>query len=829
MLWTGQAISRVHNQHFGGNMGTIVQDVRVALRMLRKNPAFSAVVVLTLALGIGANTAVFSIVNSFLFSPLPVRDSGRLIVMAYEDPKAAFPHEVSNADLRDFEAHSEVTSDMTAFLVNFAGLSTGDRSERVFVTFAQGNYFSTLGIQPALGRLFLPSEGETAGADPVIVLGYAYWQRRFNGDPAVVGKSVNLNGQPVTIIGVAPKPFFGTFYIVDSEVYAPLGLFASSAGSVDILTDRTQRKLRVLAHLKPGISIAQASASLQAIANNLAREYPQTDAGLKMDLIPEKLARPEAASASFWPVIASVFMGLVGLVMLVTCVNVTNLLLSRASVRAKEMAVRASLGAGRMRLFRQLLTESLLLAGLGALGGAVMGGWLMKLVESIRLPGDMALRTTQTFDWHMFLFVGALAAASGLLAGVVPAWRATRIDLNDALRESGRSNTGGAGRNRVRSILVVAQTAGSLVVLIMAGLFLRSLQQAQKADLGFKPEHVLNLTMDVHELGYDEPRGMNFYRELGSRVRALPGIDSAAFAYSVPMGYYTAGRNPLWNESQHGGPPSQGPTGGFNKVDADYFRTMGIEIIRGRAIDERDQSTTPLVAVVNEYLAAKLWPGQDAIGHHFRRGMDDAADIEVVGVAKYSKGVFIAEDPGLYYYVPLTQNYSSVRVLHIHSSLPAADIAREVQAQVHALDPNLAVFDVMPMTESLQGGNGYFFMRIAATFAGALGGLSLLLAVVGMYGVISYAVNQRIHEIAVRIALGAQKQNIFAMVIGHGLKLVAAGLSRFLSTLLVNTGAMDPLAYASASLLLVVVAALGCYVPARRAVRVDPMVALHYE
>ena len=820
-------------------MGTIVQDVRVALRMLRKNPAFSAVVVLTLALGIGANTAVFSIVNSFLFSPLPVRDSGRLIVMAYEDPKAAFPHEVSNADLRDFEAHSEVTSDMTAFLVNFAGLSTGDRSERVFVTFAQGNYFSTLGIQPALGRLFLPSEGQTVGADPVIVLGYAYWQRRFNGDPAVVGKSVNLNGQPVTIIGVAPKPFFGTFYIVDSELYAPLGMFASSAGSADILTDRTQRQLRVLAHLKPGVSMAQASASLQVIADNLARAYPQTDAGLKIDLIPEKLARPEAASASFWPVIASVFMFLVGLVMVVTCVNVTNLLLSRASMRAKEMAVRASLGAGRLRLFRQLLTKSLLLSALGAVGGALIGLWLMKWVESIRLPGDMALRTVQPFDWRMFLFVGSLAAISGLMAGLVPAWRVTRVDLNDTLREGGRSVTGGAAHNRVRSILVVAQTAGSLVVLIMAGLFLRSLQHAQKTDLGFKPDHLLNLTMDVHELGYDEQRGTNFYRELGSRVRALPGVESAAFAYSVPMGYYTAGRNPLWNESQHGVPASQVPAVGFNKVDVDYFRTMGIQMIRGRAIDERDQSSTLLVAVVNDYLAEKLWPGQDPIGHHFRPGMDDAPDIEVVGEAKYSKRVFIAEDPGPYYYVPLTQNYSSVRVLHLRSLLPAADVAREVQAQVHALDPNLPVFDVMPMTESLEGGNGYFFMRIAATFAGALGGLSLLLAVVGMYGVISYAVNQRIHEIAVRIALGAQKQNIFGMVIGYGLKLVvaglvigvglAAGLSRFLSALLVNTGAWDPLAYLSASLLLVIVAALGCYVPARRAVRVDPMVALRYE
>src|SRR5580658_5067854 len=700
----------------------LLQDVRFGMRMLRKSPGFTAVAVLTLALGIGANTAVFSIANSFLFKPLPVRDPGRLVVVAYHDPKLNYPHQVSNPDFRDFQANSDVTSDMTAFRVNFAGLSGDNRSERILVTYAKGNYFSSLGVPPALGRLFLPNEGEVPGADPVIVLGYAYWMRRFNGDAAVVGKSVNLNGRPVTIIGVAPKTFFGTFYIVDSDAYVPLGMFAGSAGMSDILTDRKDRQLRVLAHLRPGVSIEKAGASLQVIADNLAREYPETDAGLKMDLIPEKLARPEAASASFWPVIASVFMGLVGLVMLVTCVNVTNLLLSRASIRAKEMAVRASLGAGRLRLFRQLLTESLLLSALGAVGGAVIGLWLMKCVEGIRLPGDMALRTTQPFDWRMFLFVGPLAAISGLLAGLVPAWRATRVDLNDTLREGGRIVTGGAAHNRARSILVVAQTAGSLVVLIMAGLFLRSLQHAQRVDLGFKPEHLMNMTMDVHELGYDEQRGTNFYRELGSRVRALPGVESGTFAYSVPMGYYTAGRNPLWSESQRGVSASQVPTVGFNKVDVDYFRTMGIQIIRGRAIDERDQSSTQLVAVVNEYLAEKLWPGQDAIGHHFRRGMDDAPEVEVVGVAKYSKRVFIAEDPGPYYYVPLTQNYSSVRVLHIRSLLPAGDIAREVQAQVHALDPNLPVFDVMPMTESLEGGNGYFFMRIAATFAGALGG-----------------------------------------------------------------------------------------------------------
>ena len=337
-----------------------------------------------------------------------------------------------------------------------------------------------------------------------------------------------------------------------------------------------------------------------------------------------------------------------------TCVNVTNLLLSRASIRSKEMAVRASLGAGRVRLFRQLLTESLLLSGLGAIGGGAIGLFLMSCIEKIRLPGiEGPLRMSQPFDWRMFLFIGSVAAASGLLAGVVPAFRATRLDLNDTLRESGRSLTGGAGHNRIRNVLVVGQAAGSLVALIMAGLFLRSLQHAEKADLGFQPEHLMNLTIDVGELGYDEQRGANFYRELGSRVRALPGVQSAAFAYAVPLGYYSVPLNAVWNESQRGLPASQVPAVSLNKVDSDYFRTMGIEIVRGRAIDERDQSMTPLVAVVNELFAQQLWPGQDPIGHHFRRMSATGPDIEVVGVAKYSKYASIGEIPAAHFYVPL--------------------------------------------------------------------------------------------------------------------------------------------------------------------------------
>ncbi|MFZ0037365.1 MAG: ABC transporter permease, partial [Candidatus Acidiferrales bacterium] len=751
----------------------------------------------------------------------------------------SFAHQVSNPDFQDFQAHSDVTSDMTAFLVNFAGLSGDNRSERILVTYAKGNYFSSLGVQPALGRLFLPSEGEVPGADPIIVLGHSYWMRRFNGDPSVVGKSVNLNGRPVTVVGVVPKAFFGTFYIVESDAYVPLGMYAGSGGSPNILTDRKDRQLRALAHLKPGVSIERARVSLQLAADNLAREYPE-DTGLKMDIIPEKLARPEAASASAWPLITAVFLGLVGLVLIFTCVNVTNLLLSRASIRAKEMAVRASLGAGRLRLFRQLLTESLLLSSLGAIGGAVIGVFLMSLIEKIRLPGiEGPLRMSQPFDWRMFLFVGTVAAASGLLAGVVPAFRATRIDLNDTLRESGRSLTGGASHNRLRNILVVAQAAGSLVALIMAGLFLRSLQHAEKADLRFQPEHLMNLTIDVGDLGYDEQRGANFYRELGSRVRALPGVQSASFAYAVPLGYYSVPLNPVWNESQRGLPVSQVLAVSLNKVGPDYFSTMRIEIVRGRAIDERDQNMTPLVAVVNELFAQQLWPGQDPIGHHFRRVSAAGPDIEVVGVAKYSKYASIGEVPAPHFYVPLAQDYTPLRVLQVRSLLPPASIVHEAEAQVHALDPNLPVFEAMPMAEALEGGNGFFFLRVAATFAGALGGLNLLLAVVGLYGVISYAVNQRLHEIGVRIALGAQRQKIFGMVIGQGLRLVLTGLaigvaisaalSRFLGSMLVDTGALDPLAFASASLLLVGVAALACYIPARRAMRVDPMVALRYE
>ena len=819
-------------------MNNLWQDIRYGIRMLAKSPGFTAVAILTLALGIGANTAIFSVVNSFLFKPLPVKDPGRLVVVANHDAKYDDPHELSNLDYKDYQARNNVFSEMTAFSINFAGMSADHRSQRVMVTYVKGNYFSALGLKPAYGRLFFPSEGETAGADPVMVLGYEFWMRRFNADPGVVGKTVDLNGRPTTIIGVAPKDFHGTFYIVESDVFAPLGSSVMDAESARTLTDRNDRQLRILGYLKPGVTLEQARAALQVICDNLEKENPATNKGLRMDVIRETLARPEPSAASAWPLIASIFLGLVGLVLVVTCVNVTNLLLARAAIRAKEMAIRVALGAGRIRVFRQLLTESLLLSALGGLGGAALGLWLMRWIETIRLPGDFPIRMDLAFDWRVFMYVAGVALAAGVLAGLAPAWRASKMSLNDTLRESGRSLTGSAGHNRIRNSLVAAQAAGSLVVLIVAGLFLRSLERAEKMDLGFKPDHVLNLTMDVQQLGYDEPRGTNLYRQILERTRALPGVDAATLAFSSPFGYYSDWGE-VWKEGQEGLPESQVPRFPHNKIDSEYFHVMGIGMIRGRPIGTQDQSTSTRVAVINETMARQFWPGQDPIGHHFRYGSNKAPDVEVVGVAKDCKYVWIAENPTPYFYVPLSQDYSSVRVLHIRTSVAPGSLAHAVEEQVHALDPNLPAFDVMTMNESLEGGNGFFLLRMAAVFAGALGGLGLLLAVVGVYGVISYAVNQRTQEIGIRMALGAQREKILAMVVSQGLKLVtiglvigvalSAGVARLVGNFLIDTGSLDPLAYIAASVLLAAVAALACYFPARRAMRVDPLVALHYE
>ena len=727
---------------------------------------------------------------------------------------------------------------MSAYLLGFVGITTEGHAARAAIGYVTSNYFSLLSIQPQLGRFILPGEGDKPGTDPVLVLGNAYWKRRFAGDPSVIGKIVTVNGQPFTVIGVVPEDFHGTYALVEMEAYLPVGMTSLDPSYKDIFTLRDNHSAHVLARLKPGVSIQQAQASLEVIAGQLAKQYPATNKTNKLYVFPETSARPDANAAKQNPIIATVFMGLVGLVLLVACVNVANLLLARATVREKELAIRTALGAGRLRIVRQLLTESVVLALLGGAMGALTGAWASRFLSGIRLPGDLPIKFDFTLDWRVFLYIATLALVTGVLVGLVPALRSSRSSVYDTLREGGRAPSGAGGSHRMRDALVVAQVAGSMLLLIAAGLFLRSLGNARKVDFGFRADHVLTMSMDPSQVGYDAERSRSFYRELERRVRALPGVKSASLSFSVPLGYNNQSAY-VHAEGQVVEPGQRGPDAGFNSVGSDYFETMRVPILRGRAIGEQDTETSPRVAIVNETLARRLWPNQDPLGKRFLNNDDPDKPMEVVGVSHDGKYGWMFEDPRSYYFLPMAQSFATLHALQVRTVGPPENIRLTVEKEIRALDPNLPVYDVLTMEQSLQGGNGLFLLNIGAACAAALGGLGLILALVGVYGVVAYASSQRTHEIGVRMALGAQRGDVLKMILrqgfglvlaGIGLGLVAAfGLSRFIANMLFNMKPADPLTFAGVAGLLAIVALVACFIPARRATRVDPMIALRYE
>jgi predicted permease len=816
---------------------TIWQDMKYGFRMLYRSPAFTMVAVLTLALGIGANTAVFGVINAFMIRPLPGSDNSRLLAIADRRTNEQEFRQVSYPDYIDYRAHAEAFSDMTAYMNGMIGLSADHRTERILIQYTAGNFFSFLGLQPAAGRFFFAGEGETVGSAQFVVLGYSYWQRRFEGSPSVVGKPVLVSGQPCTIIGVAPKELIGPYTPIETDAYLTLGL-AAQYESPGLFTERGSRNLTVFGRPKSGVSMSQARSSLQLVGAQLQQQYPDTNKSIIPEVVPEHLARPQPDAAKANPVVATAFLGMVGLVLLITCVNVANLVLVRASTRFKEMAIRASLGAGRARIFRQLLTESVLLSLLGGLAGALLGWWFTNLIGSIRFPISIPIRLNLSFDWRVFGYIGLIVFLSGLAVGLVPAWRASRMNLNAVLREGGRSGGGGSSHQRMRSVLVAAEVAGTLVVLITAGLFVRSLQSAQNVDLGFNSTGVLNLCMDVSQIGYDEARGSDFFRTLKERAQATPGVASVAFAYSTPLGYYNNSTH-IWKEGQTNLPLNEALSAGYNSVDEDYFRTLQIPILRGRAFTKQDQSASLRVAIVNETLANRLWPGQDPIGRHFSYEKPDDPPVEVVGVAKNGRYFIAMEDPQPYFYLPLTQHYTPIRVLHVRATVPPLTLASPLQAKIHDLEPTLPLYDVELLRQSLEGPNGFFLPRMGAIFASIFGFLGLILALVGVYGVVSYAVTLRTHEIGVRMALGAQSKNVLGMILRQGITLtcwgllaglvLSFGLTRFLKSLLFQISSFDPVTYISVSLLLLGITLVACYLPARRATTVDPLVALHYE
>jgi putative ABC transport system permease protein len=819
-------------------LDSIWQDLRFGLRGLRRNPGFTAAVVLTLGLGIGANSAIFSVVNGLMLRPLPVRDADRLTVLAVSNGPGDMPEALSRLLMEDYRSQSDAFEDMVGYGIDFAGLAADNRADRIALTYVTGNYFGMLGLEPAAGRLIRPSEGRAPGADPVLVLSHNYWRRRFNADVTVVGKAVRLNGRPVTIVGVAPEGFHGAYAFVDVDAFAPLSMMAASANYRDSWNDRSDDNVHTLGRLKRGVTLEQARASLEVIARRLAAQYPETDKNVRPHVFWETHARPDANAAAFLPLIVSVFLGLVALVLLVACVNVAGLLLVRGTVRVKELTLRNALGAGRFRLVQQLVTESLLLSILGGGAGVLFGAWASRVLGSIRLPNDIPIHLDFGFDWRVFAYVAAVVLLSGLIAGLVPALRASAARPADALREGGRAPATGAGRHRLRDLLVVTQVAGSLVILVVAGLFVRSLTRAQKVDLGFQPDRVMNFFMEPGQQGYDQVRTTSLYRDLIARVRSLPGVESASLAHSVPLGYYNIWQR-LEKEGQTLAPTDQGPGSNYNIVDADYQRTMGLQVVRGRWFTQADEDGTRPVAVVNEFLARRLWPGENPLGKRFRFRDVPGPLLEVIGVTSNGKYGYIFEPRRSFLYTLHHQEYRSLRALHVRTTGEPGSIAPAVRQQIRSLAPDLPVFDVTSMRDAIGGGNGFFLVRTGAAFATSLGLLGLALAVVGLYGVVAYSAGQRTHEIGIRMALGAERRNILAMVVGHGLWLVVAGgaagivvalgLARLLTSLLFDVKSYDPLTYAAVAGVLGLVGMVACYLPARRAASVDPTIALRGE
>jgi putative ABC transport system permease protein len=819
------------------NRMSLFQDVRLGLRMLAKNPGFTVAVALTLGLGIGANAAVFSIVNTLLLRPPPVADPTNLYVLATTHQENEAPHNVSWKDFADYRQRRDLFSELAAFEIGFAGLSADNRAERIVVSRVTGNYFSMLGIRPAFGRLIQPSEGASFGTDPIIVLGHSYWRRRFNADPLVVGRTIRINAQPVTVVGVVPEEFTGSYSLIEFDGYMPLGMVYPEADYKELIEQRDNHQLRVLGRLAPGVDISRAQAGVDVLARQLEQQYPNTNRTVRMRVIPEYLSRPEPNNADTMPFVASVFLLLVGLVLLTACVNVVNLLLVRATARQRELAVRAALGAGRRRLIRQLLTESLVIAALGGLAGAVFGRWSSTLISRIPFPWDLPVRFDLPFDWRVFTYIAAIALGAGILVGLLPALRASRADVNEVLREGGRSMVDG-GRQRVRAALIVGQVAMSMVLLVAAALFVRSVRNAQTVDFGFDYTGVLNLTMDVSQLGLDETRGRELYRQVEERVRALPGVESASFAYSVPFGYYNAAET-IEVEGRPSPKDQRPPAVNYNVVGPGYFQTMRIPLVRGRAFTERDNETAPRVAIVNQFMADRLWPGEEAIGKRFRMVREGAPWMEVVGVTKEGKYNYIFQERGSYFFMPLAQEYQPLRALHLRTAGAPEVLAPAVQQAIRALNPDLPLQDVRSMRSTMDGGNGFFLLNMGALFGGALGLLGLVLALVGIYGVVSYSAAQRTQEIGVRMALGAQARDIMRLVVGQGLVLVGIGLgvgllaafvvSSLLATMLFGISSRDPFTFVAVPILLGGMSLAASYLPALRATRVDPVIALRSE
>jgi predicted permease len=812
-------------------MHSLISDIRYGLRNFLKRPGFTAIAIVTLALGIGANTAIFSLVNTVLLRPLPVSEPEQLTEVYGTLHKGADYTIQSYLNYKDYRDRNDVFSGLIAYRFAPLSVSHDGRNERLWGYLVSGNYFEVLGIQPARGRWFAPEEDKTPGTHPVAVITYACWEKRFASDPNIVGHAISLNGHVFTVVGVAPRGFSGTEVAYGAEFFVPMMMAKEIQPGSGWLESRDADNLFVVGRLKRGVTTAQAESALVAITLQLAREYPRENEGRGVRLLTPGLFIPDIRNSviSF----SGVLMGVVGLVLLLACVNLANLLLARATERRKELAIRLSLGASRGRIVRQLITESVLLSLAGGLGGLLLATWINSLVASIKLPTDIALVFDLRLDWRVLLFALVVSLATGIIFSLLPALQSSRPELVPALKDE--VSMGGFRRSRLRNSLVIVQVALSLVLLVCAGLVVRSLQVASRTRPGFNPENAVALSFDLGLQGYTEEKGRAFQRQLIERSRSLPGVRSVALTSTVPL-TLDYSYSSIYVEGQAFSGNSNLPMAVPNEITPGYFQTMEIAL-RGRDFNERDDKEESRVAIINESFARRLFPGQEAIGRRFNFSGPENPYWEVIGVAADGKYNSLGEDQKMAFYRPLLRDYSTNATLVARTKGDSGAVLGALRGEVQRLDSTLPLYEVHTLSEHMNV--PLFPFRMAATVLGSFGVLAILLAAIGIYGVMSYVVAGRTREIGVRMALGAARRDVLLLIIRQGMilafmglgigLLIAFGVAQLLAKLLSGVSAVDPLTFTGVSLLLALVAGLACYIPARRATKVDPLVALRYE